>query len=99
MVLSGESLDATTAHAWGLVDEIVGDGEAERRALEVAKLWSSRAPLAVGTLKRVFARGQLSHRDALAQEGLDQRTLMGTRDTAEALGAFLEKRRPVFEGR
>jgi enoyl-CoA hydratase/carnithine racemase len=50
-------------------------------------------------LKRVFARGQLSHRDALAQEGLDQRTLMGTRDTAEALRAFLEKRRPVFEGR
>ena len=99
MVLNGESLDATTAHAWGLVDEIVGDGEAERRALEVAKLWSSRAPLAVGVLKRVFARGQLSHRDALAQEGLDQRTLMGTRDTAEALVAFLEKRRPVFEGR
>ena len=98
-VLSGESLDATTAHTWGPVDEIIGDGEAEGRALEVAKLWSSRAPLAVGILKSVHARGQLSHRDVPAQEGLDQRTLMGTRGTAEALVAFLEKRRPVFEGR
>ena len=37
--------------------------------------------------------------EALDDEGAAQTVNFGTRDTAEAMAAFLEKRDPRFEGR
>ena len=37
--------------------------------------------------------------EALDDEGLSQTVNFGTKDTIEAIKAFMEKRDPVFEGR
>jgi len=100
LLLSGRSIDAEAALAWGLVNEIADDPEAAALAYFDAQLApksasslayalrAARAPL-VATAQR-----RLAEVEALYLEGL-----MGTRDAVEGLQAFIDKRTPKWEHR
>ncbi len=100
MLYSGRTIDAPTALAWGLVNQVADDPAAA--ALEyfdryLAGKSASSLAFAVRAARQPFAeaaRQRLAEVEALY---LDQ--LMQTRDAVEGLSAFVEKRTPMWENR
>jgi enoyl-CoA hydratase/carnithine racemase len=99
MVLTGEPVSAPDALAMGLVSEVVDDGQALTRALELAHTILAMPPLAVRAIKEVVQLGQDAPLEtALALERKAFLTLFDSADQKEGMRAFLEKRVPRFSG-
>jgi enoyl-CoA hydratase/carnithine racemase len=66
-----------------------------------ADLWAAGGPpIALAQTKRLLNDSfQRSMSEALAAEGAAQTVNFGTKDTAEAIEAFVAKRKPTFRGR
>ena len=100
LVLTGEAVDAETARSIGLVTEVTSQQNVVPRALELARMLGSRAPLA-------FAAGRdavLRSTESDLMTGIDYERklyamLMATEDRNEGLAAFRENRAPVYKGR
>jgi len=98
--LTGNFVDAPTAYAWGLVEQVVPRAELEAAALAVAERIATRSPHAVAVL-RELAR---TTRDLPLEEGLRREAegfvrCLRSEDGAEGVAAFIEKRPPEFTGR
>jgi enoyl-CoA hydratase/carnithine racemase len=100
LVLLRERLDAAEAHAAGLVTEVVADGAALDRALELAGRLAALPPLAVSVAKQAIDAMSDASRDAgLLVERLGYGLLAQTADAAEAAAAFTERRAARYRGR
>jgi enoyl-CoA hydratase len=100
IVLTGERIDAETAQRIGLVNRILPHDELVERALEVGASIATKGPLAVARAKRVLQEGQdVDPRVANALEQTAFGLVFASRDRAEGMTAFVEKRDPEFEGR
>lgn len=96
MVLTGEIIDAATAEAWGIAAwraEGTALAEGERLTEKLAR----RAPLALAAAKRALVAGDESA-SALALERKLFEDLLDSKDKAEGIAAFREKRTPEFKG-
>ena len=92
-ILLGERLDAATAQRIGLVEEVVGKGEAKEKALAWAKQAEKQSPTSVAACKAlVQATRSQSHATALVREREAFVDLFDRADQAEGVNAFLEKR-------
>lgn len=91
--------DGAEAGRIGLANEVVEPGAALPRAIEVAREYAALPPVATALIKSALAQGSDTLDDAIRSEVEFQAVAMGTRDHAEAVRAFLEKRAPKFEGR
>jgi enoyl-CoA hydratase len=99
-VLTGDLFGAKEADAMGLVSEVVPDAEVEKRAIAMAVQIAELAPLAIQQTKESVIRGM----DASLETGLTLETrtlqmLFASKDQKEGMAAFIEKRKPKFEGR
>jgi enoyl-CoA hydratase len=100
LCLSGEMIDAAEAKTVGLVAEVVPDDQTLARAVALAETVAAKAPVAVRLAKEAVLNaldmpleaGLLFERKAFS-------VVLATRDFREGTGAFLEKRKPKFEGR
>jgi enoyl-CoA hydratase/carnithine racemase len=98
MILCGERVNAATAERIGLVEEVVGRGEALTRALALAEQAAEQSPTSVAFCKRlvhsgrnrVIAAGLEGERDLFVE-------LFATEDQREGVNAFLEKRKPEWK--
>lgn len=98
--LTGELFSAKEAYDMGLVSEIVADAGVEKRAVEMAQQIAGLAPLAVEQIKEVLIAGQDASLDAaLRLETKAIQLLFSSRDQKEGMNAFIEKRKPKFEGK
>ena len=99
-MLTGRRINAEQAEAWGLITEAVADGALDEATNAIVGELSERPPLAVRTLKTVLNRGaEAPLETALELERKAYAWLRSTHDYAEGVTAFLEKRRPEYEGR
>lgn len=97
ILLTGLPVDAQTAERYGLVTALHEPADLQEAALTLACRIASRAPLSVEATKQVSGRApDLSPEDAALMQGEMLKTLRASRDHAEAVAAFREKRDPVF---
>lgn len=100
MILSGDPIDAETALRIGLANRVVEPEELLDVCRALAARIQMRSPKAVSEALDVVLRGRsLSLTDALSLEAERFARLAETHDWKEGTSAFLEKRKPAFEGR
>jgi 2-(1,2-epoxy-1,2-dihydrophenyl)acetyl-CoA isomerase len=99
MMLTGRTLDATSACAQGLVEELCPPGQALATAIQLAEEIAQFAPLTHGMTKAALARGAMSVDELLTLEVDLQGLMFGTEDFQEGRAAFLQKRKPDFKGK
>lgn len=100
MVLTGQPISAREALAMGLVSEVVPDTQTLEAALKMARLIAKMPPLAVAQIKEVLLAGlDASLGTALMLERKAFQLLFDSQDQKEGMRAFLEKRKPSFQGR
>ena len=93
-------ISASEAKNAGLVAEVVSDADALSRAVDLAELIAGKSPIAARLAKQaVLASRDVSLESGLALERKLWSALFGTLDAREGMAAFLEKRKPRFEGR
>jgi len=100
MALLGERVSAEDALAAGLVTRVVDDAQVLGQTQALAARLAAGPSVAIGMIrKQVAAALSLDLDQSLAVERENQTRAGHTRDFAEAVRAFGEKRKPVFEGR
>jgi enoyl-CoA hydratase/carnithine racemase len=100
MLLLGEMADAETAQRIGLVNRVTAAGLALEEAQAMAQIIASKSPLTVKTGKQAFYRQRdMTLEEAYAYASDVMLENMLARDAEEGIGAFVEKREPVWEGR
>ncbi len=100
MILTGEQIDAQTALRAGLVSEVVATDNLLARALDVAAVIASKAPLAARFAK---AAVRMADETSLSAGLLYERKMLAlaftTEDQKEGMAAFVEKRPARMQGR
>jgi enoyl-CoA hydratase/carnithine racemase len=98
LIYSGRHVGAEEALSLGLVDRVVAPEDVYPAALEEARTWARGPTRALAAAKAaLLAAADLQ--PGLAVERREFLALFETRDKAEGMRAFLEKREPRFEGR
>lgn len=100
LILLGEPFTAEQAHAWGVVSRVVDAADLPAAAAELGDRLAAGPTLAYAASKRAIAAAvNPPLADVLASEAAAQAHLGRSRDHADAVDAFLAKRRPEFHGR
>jgi len=100
LLLSGDQVTAQEAHRLGLVNRVVPAAELMAEARKLAASLASKAPVAIRYILEAVNQGLEM---PLAQAQVFEATLFGlvasTADMREGTAAFLEKRKPSFQGK
>lgn len=97
MLMSGELIDASTAHAIGLVDRVV-DAENLKATVEaMAATLSDNAPLTLKATKQII-EGMAAPASNVQAGARWYTEIFRSRDFQEGLDAFFNKRKPEFNG-
>jgi enoyl-CoA hydratase len=100
LVLTGEIIDAKQALAIGLVTAVEPASQLQTRARELAKRILRQGPLAARLAKLALnASARVDLDSGLLIETLSQAICYDSGDKLEGTSAFLEKRKPRFQGK
>jgi len=100
LLLTGDFVDAEEAVRIGLVNRAVDDKELEAAVAALARKIADLHPVAVRMIKRATYQSlRTDLRTALDLISSHTGVLGSMQDTAEAMTAFREKRKPKFTGR
>jgi enoyl-CoA hydratase/carnithine racemase len=98
MLLLGEMLPARSAADYGLVNRVVPADRLLDEAMDLARAIESKPPVTVGTGKQAFYRQlEMSLGDAYDYASGIMIDSMMHSESAEGIGAFLEKRPPRWD--
>lgn len=102
VIFTARPFDATCAQKMGLVNHIRPDDELEAYTMEMAKLISTKAPLAIEVIKdemRVLSEANTINPNEFERLQGMRRKVYDSDDYQEGLKAFYEKRKPNFVGK
>jgi enoyl-CoA hydratase/carnithine racemase len=99
LVFLADILDADEAERVGIVNRVVPHEELEKAVGELAARLAALPPLQLSVSKRLLNQSySVSMADALEFEDVAQTMNFSSKDTAEAMLAFVQKREPKFTG-
>jgi enoyl-CoA hydratase len=99
LCLIGTPIDATRAKELGIVNRVVPAAELETEAYKLAEQFAASAPLALrGVLDCVAVGGECGIEEGLEYETAQFGLMFSTDDMREGTTAFLERRKPAFNG-
>jgi 2-(1,2-epoxy-1,2-dihydrophenyl)acetyl-CoA isomerase len=99
ILFSGRDIDAAEAERIGLASMVIGDDGFADHAFEYAERLAAGPPNALALTKRLLTTSlDVSLETQLERELVYIKTCFASKDVAEAIAAFGEKRRPEFRG-
>jgi 2-(1,2-epoxy-1,2-dihydrophenyl)acetyl-CoA isomerase len=99
MVLRGITVDADTAVAWGLIDEVVAPESLDSVGAALATELAAGPTYSLGHSKSLLNDPPLAGIDAvLSQEAKSVEATVRSADFKEGMRAFVERREPSFSG-
>lgn len=99
LVFTGETVSATRAKELGLVNHVYTDDEFDAAVNELVREIGTGPSIALQTSKRLLrAGGQSGLHETIEREAEAQAAVLDSRDHAEGVEAFLERREPNFDG-
>ena len=99
LALFGDIISAADARELGFVNRVLPDGELDAFVDGWAKRLAAGPPIALALTKRMLNNAMnVTMEEALDDEGAAQTVNFATKDTLEAMEAFMQKREPKFKG-
>jgi 2-(1,2-epoxy-1,2-dihydrophenyl)acetyl-CoA isomerase len=99
-IIEGRKIPAEECLSVGLANKIVPEDELDAVTHDWASELASGAPLAQRAAKRLLKKvGFSTYGEAISLEAQEQRVLTTSSDFKNAVEAFLNKQKPVFEGK
>ena len=98
LLLTGNMIDASTALQLGLVNYVVPQNELMTKTRSIAGLINTKAPLAIAACIKAANAVFDEKQDGYEVEINNFGELFDTADAREGASAFLEKRKPKFNG-
>jgi enoyl-CoA hydratase/carnithine racemase len=99
LFFTGDTIDAQTALAWGLVSRVVASDQLMIEARALAERVCRQPPDVLRMTKKLMREGQSATFDAIMEMSAAMQGLAHlTTDHAEAVAAFFDKRTPTFKG-
>lgn len=96
----GERIGAAQALELGLINRVVTGGELDEVVQEMAARYAAAPPIAIGLMKRMLNRSYPASLDQMLELERECQEFAGnTHDYQEGVAAFVEKRKPVFQGK
>jgi enoyl-CoA hydratase/carnithine racemase len=100
LLMTGRMFGAAEALAMGVISDVAPTGRALPRALEIASEIAALPPISIMQIKEIVNAGLNAPLDsALMLERKAFALQFATGDQKEGMAAFLEKRKPKFEGK
>lgn len=100
LALLGEKLTAEDARAAGLVTRVVDDADLQAEARQIAIRLANGPSISINMIRKQVASAlNLTLSETLDLEAANQTVAGRTKDFVEGATAFIEKRKPIFEGR
>lgn len=100
LLYTGETIDAATALAWGLVSKVVPGDQLMSEARALAQRIVRQPPDVLRMTKRLLREGQSASFDMIMELSAAMQSLAHhTEDHTEAVNAFFEKRAGDYKGR
>lgn len=100
MILTGDMIDAETAHKFGLANHVFPADQLEEETMKIAEKIAEKAPIALQLCKEAVKFASRSSLDEGLRREVDLFAIcFSTEDKQEGVSAFLEKRKPEFKGR
>ncbi len=96
LILTGERIDAKTAHQIGLVQKVVNHDNLMDEAINIANLIAEKGPLALRLSKEAINRAFELGDFGFEYEAMLFGKTVGSKDKEEGIRAFFEKRKPNF---
>jgi enoyl-CoA hydratase/carnithine racemase len=99
LFFTGDTIDAQTALAWGLVSRVVPADQLMAEAKTLAERVCRQPPDVLRMTKKLMREGQSASFDTIMEMSAAMQSIAHlTSDHAEAVAAFFDKRTPQFKG-
>jgi crotonobetainyl-CoA hydratase len=101
-LMTGRFMDAAEAKHWGLANHVVPKGGALTRARAIAQQLANGPPLLFPAIKQLLRHSEMvgEHEAFELHDSLSRvQAVLRSEDLKEGARAFIEKRKPVWQGR
>jgi enoyl-CoA hydratase len=99
MICTASAISAAEALEWGLVNQVTSQEDLLPACEKIASKIIQNSPLAVGAALRAVLAGYESSKSGFEAEIKEFGWCFGTGDFKEGTSAFMEKRKPEFQGK